>query len=306
MVLRAGFSRIFALVFTLIGAPLLMLLVISGAHTIREGVAWVWTYRARKRQIQDTRPDQYENTRATSAISSLNIISGRPSTPPSTPETITTTNENSGTWNQVTQPQPKVQSIDDALGGSRPSSGGSSANSRDEITTLPSTSDNPTRKQNGNSIRHITRNDRNSNHQQNNNISNETNSDTVHHRIQRVRPMPLQPDIRRIKPPPFIIFVVLLLIHLLLGLAIFIPIQRWSVPSAIYILGCNLLTLDHGGLGERRLINSPWVVVLYVIYLVFGCIIVASVILTTWPRISNLVSNTGKYLEVVRPVRLPR
>ena len=298
MVLRAGFSRIFALIFTIVGAPLLMLLTLSAAHSVREGVAWLWSWRARRRRVQEARPDNYESSiRGGSAISALNLSSGhQPSTPPSSPSPNGPSSVTS-TWGQASTPQPKVPSMDDTLRGSRPSSSSATPSSSREGSVEEAFT--VSRRRSSASSNRVNQNGH----------PRATTSTQVNTQGSFERPQMPQQSItttKGISPPPCTLFFVLLLLHLLIGVAIFSPLQRWSVPSAIYVLGCNLLTIDHGGLGERKLIHSTGVLFLYVFYLFIGCIILASVVITAWPRLSTVISNTGKYLEVVKPVHLPR
>lgn len=96
-------------------------------------------------------------------------------------------------------------------------------------------------------------------------------------------------------------YVAILLAYILLGLAIFAPIQRWSLPSSLYIVVSTLLTFDHDSLGEKQTLGSSRVIVPYVLYMLLGLVLVASLVTSVWSSLCDSLVNTGRYLAVVRP-----
>ncbi|XP_063586856.1 uncharacterized protein LOC134764210 [Penaeus indicus] len=306
MTLRTGFSRIFAVLFSLVGAPLVLLLAISGAFTLREGVgkAWAWRCgRGRQSRVSDgrgqeeRRAEQYGSGRGGSATSTLNLASARPhssSNPgPSAADAGPDTPNGPGELPGSTVPgnsakvrgmaeTSRVPVLDSTLRSS--TSSGLTAQDTDAssesgaITAAPTTSaGRPSEQRLGVGA-----------------------TDAVPRRPKQVYyPYPAPP--RRSKTAPWVVYLVILLVYLLLGFAIFAPIQRWSLPSALYILSGTLLTLDHECLGERQTLGSSKIIVPYVLYMLLGIVLATSLVMSVWSSLCASLVNTGKYLAVVRP-----
>ncbi|XP_037777413.1 uncharacterized protein LOC119574291 [Penaeus monodon] len=306
MTLRTGFSRIFAVLFSLVGAPLVLLLAISGAFTLREGVgkAWAWRCgRGRQSRVSDgrgqeeRRAEQYGSGRGGSATSTLNLASARPhssSNPgPSAADTGPDTPNGPGELPGSTVPgnsakvrgmaeTSRVPVLDSTLRSS--TSSGLTAQDTDAssesggINAAPTTSTGrPSEQRLGAGA-----------------------TDAVSRRPKQVY-YPYPPPPRRSKTAPWVVYLVILLVYLLLGFAIFAPIQRWSLPSALYILSGTLLTLDHECLGERQTLGSSKIIVPYVLYMLLGIVLATSLVMSVWSSLCASLVNTGKYLAVVRP-----
>ncbi|XP_069976427.1 uncharacterized protein, partial [Penaeus vannamei] len=306
MTLRTGFSRIFAVLFSLVGAPLVLLLAISGAFTLREGVgkAWAWRCgRGRQSRVSDgrgqeeLRAEQYGSGRGGSATSTLNLASARPhsssnpgpSAADAGPDTPNGPGElpgsavpgNSAKRRGMAETS-RVPVLDSTLRSS--TSSGLTAQDTDAssesggINAAATTSaGRPSEQRLGADA-----------------------TDAVPRRPKQVY-YPYPPPPRRPKTAPWVVYLVILLVYLLLGFAIFAPIQRWSLPSALYILSGTLLTLDHECLGERQTLGSSKIIVPYVLYMLLGIVLATSLVMSVWSSLCASLVNTGKYLAVVRP-----
>ncbi|XP_066943401.1 uncharacterized protein [Macrobrachium rosenbergii] len=316
MTLRTGFSRLFAVLFSLIGAPLVLLLAISGAFTIREGVGKAWAWRCgrgsqsrvadEQGQTVEGRAGQYGSGRGSSARSTLNLASVRPQSstsmgessrqiapngPGDLPGSLDSAKPRHPAGKSEVPQQSRVPMLDSTLRAS------TSSTPRDErsgsISSEPSSSgiNVATSSGGGPSSRTGPPEDQA--------IQRATQN-------QKRKPgypfYPLQPPPRKKdNAAPWAVYLGILVVYFILGLAIFAPIQRWSLPSAIYILTGTLITLDHGSLGEKQLLGSSKIIIPYVLYMLLGTILVATVIISVWSSICSSLVSTGKYLTVVRP-----
>lgn len=100
---------------------------------------------------------------------------------------------------------------------------------------------------------------------------------------------------------PWPVYLGLLVAYIILGLVVFAPIQRWSLPSSVYIVLSTLLTLDHDSLGERHLLGTSKIIVPYVLYMLVGLVLVVALVMSVWSSLCSTLVTTGKYLAVVRP-----
>ncbi|KAK8746495.1 hypothetical protein OTU49_017046 [Cherax quadricarinatus] len=318
MTLRTSFSRVFAVLFSLVGAPLVLLLAISGAFTIREGMgkAWAWRcgYGKQARiadgngEVMEGRAGQYGSGRGVSALSTLNLA-GRPqsstsagvspgATEPSTHFTPNGPWERSGSTglsnsakNKLPigmsdlQQQSRVPTLDSTLG----SISGLSSTPRDTDQSSSSSASNSVTGTGPNNSQYRT-------------ISSEQAfPGGVDPTIQRQSRTGNPQASRRTHAVPWVIYLALLIVYIILGLAIFAPIQRWSLPSSLYIVFSTLLTLDHDSLGEKQQLGTSRVIVPYVVYMLLGVVLVATLVMSVWSSLCSSLVNTGKYLTVVRP-----
>ncbi|KAG7158728.1 TWiK family of potassium channels protein 7-like 1 [Homarus americanus] len=321
MTVRTGFSRIFAVLFSLVGAPLVLLLAISGAFTIREGVGKAWAWRcgfgkqARvadgRGQVVEGRAGQYGSGRGGSAASTLNLA-GRPQSstsagvgpggeqgvritpngPGELPGSIRPPNSaKPRLWGGTAdiQQQSRVQALDSTLR----SSSILSSTLRD---TDHSSSSSATNSVSGSAQNTL------SNSSQFRTVGDEQTMG-VNPAIQRRGryPPPPRQGSRRPHGVPWPVYLALLVAYIFLGLAIFAPIQRWSFPSSLYILMSTLMTLDHDSLGEKQQLGSSRIIVPYVVYMLLGLVVMATLVISVWSSICTSLVNTGKYLAVVRP-----
>ncbi|KAK7079898.1 hypothetical protein SK128_018429 [Halocaridina rubra] len=330
MTLRTGFSRLFAVLFSLIGAPLVLLLAISGALTIREGVGKAWAWRCGRGNqsrvgdghgnVAEGRAGQYGSGRSSSARSTLNLAS-RPQSSASV---------NLGETSLGITPN-GPGGLPGSLDSARPRSqgGASELPQQSRVPVLEST----LRASTSSTPRDNDRSSTGSGDASSSAINAQTTSrgsggggdggggggnggegngdeglTPKASSSQRKKPgypfYPLQPPPRRKNnghAAPWGVYLAILVLYLILGLVIFAPVQRWSLPSAIYILTGTLLTLDHGGLGEKQLLGSSKIIVPYVLYMLLGTVIVATLVISVWSSICSSLVSTGKYLTVVRP-----
>lgn len=285
MTLRTGFSRVFAVLFSMVGAPLVLLLAISGAFTIREGVGKAWAWRCGRGQqgkvgesvVVEGRTGQYGGEpppgdeagglRSDSSSSSPNGPKGM--------ESRVSDKQKS----EIQQPS-RVPALDSTLRSSSLStprdsdqSSSGSASAQNTPQYLPEgTGDQPTVGVNPALQRRVG--------------------------VGPPRPAPAR---RRQNTVPWGVYLALVVAYIVLGLVVFAPIQRWSLPSSLYIVVSTLLTLDHDGLGERHLVGSSKVVVPYVLYMLVGLVLVAALVISVWSSLCASLVTTGKYLAVVRP-----
>lgn len=318
MTLRTGFSRIFAVLFSLIGAPLVLLLTISGAFTIREGVgkAWAWRCGHRKQgrvadgrgHVGEGRAGQYGSGRGGSAVSTLNLASRpqsstsagagvggvehgarvTPNGPGELPGSLVPPSSTSGRSADIQQ-QARVPALDSTL---RSSSALSSTPRDTDESSASSAASNSISGGALNSSQYRT-----------------TRADQpysgVNPVLQRRGKLGYPPYARQVSrrghAAPWAVYLAILVAYVLLGLAIFAPIQRWSLPSSLYILLSTLLTLDHDSLGEKELLGSSKIIVPYVLYMLVGLVLVATLVISVWSNLCTSLVNTGKYLAVVRP-----
>lgn len=287
MTLRTGFSRVFAVLFSLIGAPLVLLLAISGAFTIREGVGKAWAWRCgrgrqgkvgesvvvegRTRQFEGEPPPGAEGSGVRPATSSS---SNSPNGPREAASRVSDKQKS-----EIQQPS-RVPALDSTLRSSslstprdsdQSSSGSASAQNTPQFRPeggggQPAVGANP----------------------------------SVQRRV-GVGPPRQAPTRRGQNAVPWAVYLGLVVAYIVLGLVVFAPIQRWSLPSSLYIVVSTLLTLDHDALGERHLLGSSKVVVPYVLYMLVGLVLVAALVISVWSSLCASLVTTGKYLAVVRP-----
>lgn len=286
MTLRTGFSRVFAVLFSLVGAPLVLLLAISGAFTIREGVGKAWAWRCgRGRQgkvgesvVVEGRTGQYAGE-------------AQPSGETGGPRSASSSSSNNGQKemasrvsdkqksSEIQQPS-RVPALDSTLRSSSLSTPRDSDQSSSGSTSAQNT---PQYRPEG---------------------GGDQSSVGVNPSLQRrvgVGPPRQAPARRGQQSVPWAVYLGLVVAYIVLGLVVFAPIQRWSLPSSLYIVVSTLLTLDHDGLGERHLVGSSKVVVPYVLYMLVGLVLVAALVISVWSSLCASLVTTGKYLAVVRP-----
>ncbi|XP_063843303.1 uncharacterized protein LOC135090465 [Scylla paramamosain] len=287
MTLRTGFSRVFAVLFSLVGAPLVLLLAISGAFTVREGVGKAWAWRCgRGRQgkvgesaVVEGRTGQYGGGAAPegeAAIRPASSSSSARSTPNGPGELASrVSDKHKSEMHQAS----RVPALDSTL---RSSSLSTPRDSDQSSSGSPPAQDTP----------------------QYASAGGEQSFVGVNPALQRriaMGPRRQIPPRRGQSPVPWAVYLGLVVAYIVLGLVVFAPIQRWSLPSSVYIVVSTLLTLDHDGLGERHLVGSSKVVVPYVLYMLVGLVLVAALVISVWSSLCASLVTTGKYLAVVRP-----
>ncbi|XP_045601921.2 uncharacterized protein [Procambarus clarkii] len=317
MTLRTGFSRIFAILFSLVGAPLVLLLAISGAFTIREGIGKAWEWRcgygkqARiadgRGQVVEGRAGQYGSGRGGSAISTLNLASR--------PQSSTSAGVGPGASERGTRVTPNGPGeLPGSIGppnsaNQRHPGGKSDFQQQSRVPTLDSTlrstnvysskdtDQSSASSETSNSISGSGPNTLPSSSQYRTVRSEQTSSGGVN-TAQRAGDAQAP---RRSHAVPWAIYLALLVLYIILGLAIFAPIQRWSLPSSLYIVVSTLLTLDNDSLGEKQQLGTSRIIVPYVVYMLLGLVLVATLVISVWSSICSSLVTTGKYLTVVRP-----
>lgn len=285
MTLRTGFSRVFAVLFSLVGAPLVLLLAISGAFTVREGVGKAWAWRCgRGRQgkvgesvVVEGRTGQYGGGAAQegeAAIRPASTSSSARTTPNGPGELVSRVSDKQ---KSEIQQSSRVPALDSTL---RTSSLSTPRDSDQSSSGSPPAQNTPQYGPAGGEQSYV----------------------GVNSALQRRIGPPRQfPPRRGPKPVPWAVYLGLVVAYIVLGLVVFAPIQRWSLPSSLYIVVSTLLTLDHDGLGERHLVGSSKVVVPYVLYMLVGLVLVAALVISVWSSLCASLVTTGKYLAVVRP-----
>lgn len=280
MTLRTGFSRVFAVLFSLVGAPLVLLLAISGAFTIREGVgkAWAWRCgRGRQGKIGESvavegRTRQYGGEPPPAAEAG-GVRSASSSSSPG--EARVSDKQKS----EIQHPS-RVPALDSTL---RSSSLSTPRDSDQSSSGSASAQNTP---------------------QYRPEVGGGQATVGVNPSLQRrvgVGP-PRHASVRRSQNSvPWGVYLALVVAYIVLGLVVFAPIQRWSLPSSLYIVVSTLLTLDHDGLGEVHLVGTSKVVVPYVLYMLVGLVLVTALVISVWSSLCASLVTTGKYLAVVRP-----
>ncbi|XP_076059400.1 uncharacterized protein LOC143036028 [Oratosquilla oratoria] len=138
MVVRTGFSRVFTVLFTVVGAPLVLLVVLSAARTFRLGLGRLWSWRCGCGKggcgrVFDTHPRQYTD-RAESAISTLEPSSiPPPPPPPESSEEVRREHQRSLSQGAYSLPDtfsPRLDSKSSSFGGAPASSASASSSNR--------------------------------------------------------------------------------------------------------------------------------------------------------------------------------
>lgn len=294
-----------------VGIPIIFLLLFNVAQTVREGITWLWSWGRQRRQIGDPAlitpsPSTYDPNRQ--SVHSIEAGSSR-EVPSAVRKDLAS----------IVHP-PRVSLLENALPHSRP--GSASVASQDPLGQQHNASSSQeTAFQQGTVVPEETI----KKPLVNSSDKSSSNSSPISNLIKSV-PLPSQ------SVPSFLVnrnlvrqtlerehfggpkdtvpwFFISLFptFYLLMGTILLSLTQNLNSVSALFVIGSNLLSLDHGGLlSGRTLLSSEVATFFYSLLVLIGVTFMLIFTLGMWPKITSSLEEAGRNLSVVKQINLYR